>query len=126
MKKRILSYILVTVVIVICIIPVGAVSITPYATGKFTLDAEAGEFIRSNNTLALEKGEEVTISGVFTPDSAVLDVGIYNPSTNTFYSQRSTDGTINVTISVLRRGNYYLAVRNNSDDIVSITGYVTY
>ena len=125
-KRRILSCFLATAILLLSAVSVSATFVSPYATGKFSLDAEGGTFTRSNNTFSLEKGEEVSISGVFTPKSANLKIGILDSSTGVFYSQSATDGDIDVTMTVLKRGYYYLAVRNNSDDIVSIAGFVTY
>lgn len=126
MKKQCaMPCILVVVILLLSVIPVGAATFAPYASGQFTFDAEAGKLSRSNNSFSLEKGVEVNISGVYMPNSANLNVGILDSSTGVFYSQRATDGKIDVTITVLKRGDYYLAFRNNSDDIVSITGYIS-
>lgn len=124
-KRRILSCFLAAVILLLSVVSVSAAPFAPYSVGRFSLEADAETLVRSNNTFELEKGAEVKISGVFTPTSAELNVGILDSSTGTFYSQRATDGKIDVTITVLKRGDYYLAVRNNSDDIVSITGFIS-
>ena len=124
-KRRLLSCFLAAMVLLLSVVCVSAAPFAPYSVGRFTLEADAETFVSSNNTFALEKGAEVKISGVFTPTSAKLNVGILDSSTGVFYSQLAIDGKIDVTITALKRGDYYLAFRNNSDDVVSITGFIS-
>lgn len=54
-----------------------------------------------------------------------MDFGLVT-SDGYFYYINVDNGNINKTIRVEERGNYMLAVRNNSDDTVSVVGYVNY
>ena len=76
-----------------------------------------------NVKFALEANETVTINASYSPSSASMDFGLVT-SDGYFYYINVDNGNINKTIRVEERGNYMLAVRNNSDDTVSVVGYV--
>ena len=75
--------------------------------------------------LPLEAGETVTINASYSPASASMDFGLIAPD-GYFYYVNVDSGSINKTIRVDERGNYLLAVRNNSNRTVSVVGYVNY
>lgn len=114
------------ILLVTMLLPVSAAEVTPYASGDFSLNADAGKLVRSKSTLPLAKGEEVTIRAVYSPYPASVDIGLLDSSSGTFYYQTATDGLINATITVQKSGNYYLAVRNNSDETITLSGTVRY
>ena len=65
----------------------------------------------------------MTINASYSPSSSSMDFGLVT-SDGYFYYINVDNGNINKTIRVEERGNYMLAVRNNSDDTVSVVGYV--
>lgn len=96
------------------------------ATASFDVDISAGSMAGMRDTLfTLEAGETVTINASYSPFSASVDFGLIAPD-GYFYYINVKNGSINKTIRVDERGNYMLAVRNNSDDTVSVVGYVNY
>lgn len=94
-------------------------------SGRFSMDIPGNTFARTSRTFSLEAGEEVTITASYSPRSASLDFGIISPD-GMFYSVNVTDGSVNDTFEVDQRGSYTLAVRNNSSQTVSVSGYVNY
>ena len=76
-----------------------------------------------NVKFPLEANETVTINASYSPSSSSMDFGLVT-SDGYFYYINVDNGNINKTIRVEERGNYMLAVRNNSDDTVSVVGYV--
>lgn len=79
----------------------------------------------ANSSFPLEVGETVTIKASYTPFSASVDFGLIAPD-GYFYYINVSDGSFDETIEVDQRGNYTLAIRNNSGDAVSVTGFVNY
>ena len=99
---------------------------TARASVRFDADiAENSISVMKNVKFPLEANETVTISASYSPNSASMDFGLVAPD-GYFYYINVNKGNINKTIRVDERGNYMLAVRNNSDDIVSVVGYVNY
>lgn len=96
------------------------------ATTSFHADISAGSLAGMRDTLfPLEAGETVTINASYSPFSASMDFGLIAPD-GYFYYINVNNGSINKTIRVNERGNYMLAVRNNSSSTVSVVGYVNY
>ncbi len=54
-----------------------------------------------------------------------MDFGLVDPN-GVFHFFNVTDGSVDKTIQVNENGNYKLAVRNNSDQTVKVTGFVRY
>lgn len=100
-------------------------SAVTYATGKFSMDVPANTTVKAKTSFPLETGETVTINASYTPSSASVDFGIIAPD-GLFYFVNVSNGSVNQTIEVSQRGNYKLAVRNNSSDEISVSGYVNY
>jgi hypothetical protein len=96
-----------------------------YATGRFSLDIPAGEIKAAKSSFPLEAGEVVTIKGAYSPFSASVDFGLIAPN-GRFYYLNSKDGSLDGAIEVDERGNYTLAIRNNSSASISVSGYVNY
>ena len=59
------------------------------------------------------------------PKTASVDFGLIAPN-GRFYHMAGKDGSINQTINLDMRGEYYLAIRNNSSNTVSVYGFVNY
>lgn len=95
------------------------------ASGRFSMDVYAHEIVAANMSFPLEEKETVTINASYSPLSASVDFGLIAPD-GLFYPVNTTNGGINKTIGVKERGYYTLAVRNNSDFDISVSGFVTY
>lgn len=99
--------------------------ITTYATGRFSMDIPAGGIKAAKSSFPLEAGEVVTIKGAYSPFSASVDFGLIAPD-GRFYYLSSENGSIDGAIEVDERGQYTLAIRNNSSGTISVSGYVNY
>ena len=80
---------------------------------------------QADKTFPLEAGETVRIYATYSPDDASVDFGLIDPD-GIFHYFNVTDGTIDKTIEIAERGNYRLAVKNNSSKTVKISGFVKY
>lgn len=95
------------------------------ASGRFSMDVYAHEVVAADSSFPLEAGETVTINASYSPLSASVDFGLIAPD-GLFYSVNATNGSINRTIRVKEHGYYTLAVRNNSDSDIYVSGFVQY
>lgn len=75
--------------------------------------------------VSLDSNEVVTYKCSYTPRSASVDFGFIAPD-GYFYGLNSTTGSINKGIRVTEAGTYTLAIYNNSDVTVTVTGTVNY
>lgn len=143
MKKRCFTLLIILAISVCCLstiqaaaddtaIAVGTKSsshavlpITPRAVNSFQIDIPAGEIAAADTSFSLAAGEIVTINAVYDPASASVDAGLIAPD-GLFYSLPASDGQIKVSIKVNMRGKYTLAIRNNSDEDISVSGFVNY
>lgn len=73
----------------------------------------------------MEAGETVTIKATYSPFSASVDFGLVDGK-GKFHYLTVNNGTFDKTIKVDTRGNYVFAVRNNSSQSISVSGYVRY
>lgn len=96
-----------------------------YATGKFSMDVSGGKLVTANTSFPLEVGEIVAIKASYSPFSASVDFGLIAPD-GLFYYVTVTNGSIDQEIEVSQRGNYTFAVRNNSSNTISVSGFVNY
>lgn len=100
--------------------------ITPMATFSYDFEVKPSSVIGITNLLLpLEENETVTINASYSPLSASVDFGLIAPD-GYFYYSNVKNGSINKTIRVDERGNYMLAVRNNSSSTISVVGFVNY
>lgn len=95
------------------------------ASGRFSMEIPGNAFFTADKAFPLEAGETVTINAVYSPRSASLDFGLIAPD-GLFYSVGAQEGSLDATIEVNQRGYYTLAVRNNSETDISVSGFVTY
>lgn len=95
------------------------------ASGRFSIDIPGNTLAVTSSDFPLEAGETVTINAVYSPRSASVDLRLIAPN-GLFYSIGAKNGSVDVTMEVNQRGYYTLAVRNNADVNISISGFVTY
>ena len=81
--------------------------------------------VKASTSFPLEAGETVTIKASYSPFSANVDLGVIVPD-GLYDSVNVTGGSVDQAIEVNQRGSYTLAVRNNSSDAISVSGYVNY
>lgn len=67
----------------------------------------------------------MTIKASYSPFSASVDFGLIEPD-GTFLFVNVTDGSVDQEIEIERRGQYTLAIRNNSSKEISVSGFVNY
>ena len=100
-------------------------SATPFAFGSISTSVPGNKSAVAEDSFSLEAGETVTINCSYSPASASVDFGLIAPD-GYFYYVNSMNGSINSTLAVTVRGQYTLAVRNNSSNTISVVGYVNY
>lgn len=98
---------------------------TARATGHFSFSVKAKGSHYIENILPLEVGNTVRIDATYSPASASIYIGLVDEN-GKFYYVRATNGQIDVTLGIEKRSNYHFAVVNNSANVVSISGYVSY
>ncbi len=99
--------------------------ITVRAMGKFDIEVPGNTAVKADSSFPLEVGEVVTIKAVYSPFSASVDIGLLAPD-GLFYGLSANNGSFDEQIEVNQRGNYTLVIRNNSDEEISVTGFVNY
>lgn len=95
------------------------------ASGQFNMDIPGNAFFTADTAFPLEAGETVSINAVYSPRYASVDFGLIAPN-GLFYPVEAQKGSFDATIEVNQRGYYTLAVRNNSNFDISVSGFVTY
>jgi len=95
------------------------------ATKSINSDIPANKTAVSDVKLPLEVGETVTVNCSYSPASAGMDFGVIAPD-GYFYFLSVKGGSINRSIKVSQRGEYSMAIRNNSSHTVTVVGFVTY
>lgn len=95
------------------------------ASGSFSMSVAAYGKSEADKTFPLEVGETVSISAVYTPENASVDFGLIDPN-GIFHYINVTNGVIDKTIVIEERGNYTLAIRNNSANTIQVSGFVKY
>lgn len=95
------------------------------ATRYFSLGVKANGRSMVSQELSVDAGETIQINATYSPANAELQIGIVDENGQFRYA-RVTGGDVNITIEISERGSYRLAVRNNSTNAVSISGYVYY
>jgi hypothetical protein len=95
------------------------------ATVTINWSISANSTTTGSTSMSMESGESITINVSYSPSSASLDVGILQPD-GSFRYVNSTSGSVNHTFSITERGVYKVRIRNNSSNLVSVTGFVNY
>lgn len=85
----------------------------------------ANTIIGYGGWIYLDAKETVKFDCTYTPSSASVDFGVIDAN-NVFYPLNTTSGSINEAIRVEELGQYLIAIRNNEDYDVTVTGTVKY
>ena len=94
-------------------------------TTSVSWNVSANALKRASTTFPMAVGETVTINCTYSPKSADVDFGLID-SNNRFYYIGGSQGSINCTITIEKRGDYRFAVCNNSSNTVSVSGFIEY
>lgn len=131
-RKRIISAFLACMLLFSCsLIPTIAIEtpdnsiIMPRVSGRlnYTFAANATTFVGESFSAA--KGDTIKYDCTYIPKSASVDFGFIAPD-GLFYSIKCTSGSINKSIELSQTGQHTLAIRNNEDYAVTVTGTVKY
>lgn len=95
------------------------------ASGRINDDIPANTIVEVGDSFFMVPNETISYDCTYTPSNASVDYGFIAPD-GYFYSFNCTTGSFNKTIRVSQRGSYTLALRNNSDNTVTVTGTVNY
>lgn len=95
------------------------------ASGNLDVDIPANSGVTINGYFTLVSGDLITYDCTYTPSDASIEFGFIAPD-GLFYGLYGSNGSINKTIRVSQRGSYTLAICNNSDVTVTVTGTVNY
>lgn len=100
-------------------------SIVPYVFGDINHRIPPNSGIKIGQKFSLNSGDMVSFDCEYVPTSASVDFGVIAPD-GKFYFLNSTNGRIHRSIEVSQRGQYLIAIRNNSSDAVTVVGEINY
>lgn len=123
--KRLICLILILAAILSCFTVAASAANISRASGSFNITVKSGRTGKSSTALPLEAGDEVTIKASYSPFSASVDVGLIDED-GVFHHVTVEGGSVDETIAVPSRGNYYFAVRNRGKNEISMSGYIDY
>lgn len=103
----------------------GESDIMPFSSGSVNQKVSAHSIRKISHLLSLRADDSVDFNCSYTPSSASMDFGILS-SAGKFYSINTQSGTINHMLGIDFSGDYYIAIRNNSDQSVTVIGSVDY
>lgn len=95
------------------------------ASAKFDVTLAAGELKFVNSSLPMAKGEIVKINASYSPTSCDIDFGLVDKD-GYFHHSSGENGSFNISIEITANGTYWFAIRNNSDETVSVVGFINY
>ena len=131
-RKRVVSVLLTCMLLFSCtLIPAIAVEapndsiVMPRVSGRLNYTFAAGATTRVGQSFSLAKGDIISYDCTYMPKSASLDFGLLD-SDNVFHYLNCTSGSFSKSIKVDAPGQYILAIRNNEDYAVTVTGTVRY
>ena len=101
------------------------VDISTKASSKFEVKVKPNSIIRGSFALPLAENEVITITCVYSPSTADIDLGLITPD-DVYRLFSGEEGSFNRSIRVDKSGEYYLALRNNTDMTVEVIGYLYY
>lgn len=130
--KRIISALLACMLLLSCsLFPTIAIEapdnsiIMPRVSGRLNYTFAANATTLVGESFSAAKGDTIKYDCTYTPKSASVDFGYIAPN-GRFYFLNRTNGSINETIAVGQTGQFTLAIRNNEDYAVTVTGTVRY
>lgn len=95
------------------------------ASGSFNMSVGAYGKTEADTAFPLAAGETVRIRANYAPEDSSMDFGLIDPE-GVFHYINVKTGSIDATIEVPENGNYILAIRNNTEHTVKVSGFVTY
>lgn len=98
---------------------------TTRAYGDFSADFAPSSISYIGSSFNLNVNDTISYDCTYTPKNASVDFGFFAPD-GYFYFFNCTSGSFRKTIRVDQRGSYTLAICNNSDVTVTVTGTVNY
>lgn len=100
-------------------------NVMPRVSGRLNYTFAADATTQVGQPFSAARGDIIKYNCTYTPKSASVDFGFIAPD-GLFYSIKCTSGNINKTIELDVTGQYTLAIRNNENYAVTVTGTVTY
>lgn len=94
-------------------------------SGSINASISAWSGVTVDESFTLAVNDTITYNCTYTPKSASVDFGFIAPD-GYFYFTNVTTGGIKKTIRVDQSGTYTLAIMNNSNSTVTVTGTVNY
>ena len=95
------------------------------ASSPYKVTVSAQKLSKADTPLFLSAGETVTIFATYSPKTASMDFGLID-SEGYFHYVTVTSGSISTALRVPANGNYYFAIRNNSNSAVDVNGSIKY
>ena len=95
------------------------------ATGNFDFTIKAKGLVLVDTSFTMSAGETVRIRASYSPENASMDFGLVD-SEGVYHYINTKTGNIDKTIEIPENGDYTLAIRNNSNTSVKVTGIVRY
>lgn len=95
------------------------------ASGSFNVSVNPYTRAKGNTDFPLEAGETVRIYATYSPETASVDFGLVDPD-GVFHYVSAKNGSIDMTFEIPESGNYRLGIKNNSGQIVKVSGFVKY
>ena len=78
-----------------------------------------------DSKVSLDKNDIVTFNCTYSPKDADVEFGLISP-TGVFFHTNGSNGQINTSVNITKRGSYTVAVRNNSSQTVTVDGTIRY
>ncbi len=131
LRKLLASFLVCTLILGCSTIFAGAaeVSSIPVISARITTslnhEISANTIVPINDWFYMNAGDTITYNCTYTPKSANVDFGCIDAD-GVFYYLNCTNGSINKSIEASQRGQYMLAIRNNSSRTIIVTGSVKY
>lgn len=79
----------------------------------------------ASSSFFMNAEQSVTINASYSLKTASVDFGLIGPDER-FYYQNTAKGLIEVTFDIIERGNYTLAIRNNSSYEINVSGQINH
>lgn len=95
------------------------------ASRPIQMSIPAHKVITVKQTISLDKNNIVTFNCTYSPKDADVEFGLISP-TGVFFHTNGSNGKINTSVNITKRGSYTVAVRNNSSQTVTVDGTIRY